>query len=478
MQSRLRPVEVVGSTTLSGSVDSLAQGDVLVDAVFEGSHDRVLETRGRILGGGVSLTSRELGLALSKNDASIRMSTLIGKAINQRFHTMDAGVKKGVATPQRDNYLELTIAPRYKHNLARYLRIIRNIAVRENPVDRTARMQLLERKLLEPTTCALASLQLEAIGGEAVLALKRGLESRDPEVRFYSAEALAYLDKPEAAAPLAEAAKNESAFRWHALTALSTMTHVTALDGLSQLLHVSSVETRYGAFRALRTRNVGDPTTKGEVLDKKFRYHVIPTTGEPLVHVTRTRMPEVVVFGHEQRLIGTKVLRAGKRIQITPLENGDLRAGRYDPGQETVYETFPPELDKLIRIVVKLGGGYADVIQCLQEARQTGCLAGRLAVEAMPRPNRKYYRDDDPLPEAPEGDASENASENTPVSQRQVATPAPELFRDELREAQPRDRASSSEKSALGSTYIAPEYAPKKSSVLDRIKNFTKGIDE
>jgi len=54
----------------------------------------------------------------------------------------------------------------------------------------------------------LASLQLEAIGNEAIGALKQGLRSSDPEVRFYSAEALAYLDQPEAAAPLAEAAKN------------------------------------------------------------------------------------------------------------------------------------------------------------------------------------------------------------------------------------------------------------------------------
>src|SRR5207253_10201019 len=62
-----------------------------------------------------------------------------------------------------------------------------------------------------------------------------------------------------------------SAFRWHALTALATMTHVAALDGLSDLLHVPSVETRYGAFRAMRIRNPGDPMTRGETLDKKFR---------------------------------------------------------------------------------------------------------------------------------------------------------------------------------------------------------------
>lgn len=477
MQTRLRQMEVVGGSALRGNIEGLAQGDVLVDAVFEGSSDKVLETRGRVLGGGTSLISRELGLALSKNDASIRTSTLIGKAINLRFFTLDSGVKKGVANPERDDYLSLTVAPRYKHNLARYLRVIRNIPLRENPVERVERLQLLEKKLLEPTSSALASLQLEAIGNDAIGPLKSGLRSSEPEVRFYAAEALAYLDQPEAAAPLADAARKESAFRWHALTALSTMTHVAALDGLSDLLHVPSIETRYGAFRALRTRNAGDPTTRGEALDKKFRYHVIPTTGESLVHVSRSRVPEIVVFGHEQRLKNVKQLYAGKRILIMPTETGDLRAGRYDPGQETTYETFPPELDKLIRTIVKLGGGYSEVIQCLQEAKKAGCLEGRLAVEAMPRPDRKFYRDDDPLPDAPEGDTSDStevASPGDSLANRQATTPSPELFRDNLRGPQSELTGKDESKAIPGGTYIDPDYIPKKPTVLDRLNPFPK----
>ena len=130
--------------------------------------DKVLETRGRVLGGGTSLLTRELGLAISKNDASIRISTLIGKAINQRFFTLDAGVKKGVANPERDDYLSLAVAPRYKHNLARYLRVIRNIPCARTRSSAIERLQLLGKKLLEPTSSALASLQLEAIGSEAI----------------------------------------------------------------------------------------------------------------------------------------------------------------------------------------------------------------------------------------------------------------------------------------------------------------------
>jgi flagellar basal body P-ring protein FlgI len=474
MQTRLRQMEVLGGSVLRGNVDGLAAGDVVVDAIFDGTTDKIHETRGRVLGGGTSLLTRELGLSISKNDASIRISTLIGRAINDRFYSIDSGVKKGVANPERDDFLSLNIAPRYKNNLARYLRVIRNLPLRENPLQRVERLQLLEKKLLEPTSCAHASLQLEAIGSEGIGVLKQGLRSSDPEVRFYSAEALAYLDQPEAAAPLAEAAKRESAFRWHALTALATMTHVAALDGLSDLLHVASVETRYGAFRAMRTRNSGDPTTRGEALDKKFRYHLIPTTGEPLVHVSRSRVPEIVVFGHEQKVKNVSLLRAGKRILITPLENGDLRAGRYDPGQENVYETFAPELDKLIRTIVKLGGGYAEVIQCLQEAKQAGCLEGRLAVEAVPRPDRKYFRDDDPLPEAPEGDDPASNEELSELGDRKAATPSPELYRDPLRGGLTDQKEQEESKAIPGGTYVNPEYVPKKPTMLDRMNPFPK----
>lgn len=475
MQSRMRQTAEMGGTMLRGNIDGLAQGDVLVDAVFDRGTDKIHETRGRILGGGTSLLTREIGLSINKNEASIRTSTLIGKAVNLRFFMVDAGVKKGVANPERDDYLSLAVAPRYKNNLARYLRVVRNIPLRENPIQRVERLQLLEKKLLEPATCALASLQLEAIGQEAIGTLKEGLRSTDPEVRFYSAEALAYLDQPEAAAPLTEAAKRHSAFRWHALTALSTMTHLAALDGLNDLLHVQSIETRYGAFRAMRTRNPSDPMVRGEAFQQKFRYHVIPTTGEPLIHISRSRVPEIVVFGHQQQLKNVSMLRAGKRILITPLETGELRAGRYDPGSDTTYEAFAPELDKLIRTIVRLGGGYAEVIQCLHEAKDAGCLEGRLAVEAAPRPDRKYYRDDDPLPEAPDEVTKEANDDEAAPTGRQAETPAPELYRDPLKGGHVDDTEADESKAIPGGTYVAPGYEPKKPpGVLDKLNPFGK----
>jgi len=256
------------------------------------------------------------------------------------------------------------------------------------------------------------------------------------------------------------------------------MTHVSALDALNELLHVQSIETRYGAFRALRIRNSADPATKGELLERKFRYHLVPTSGEPLVHIARSRLPEIVVFGHEQRIKPPGSLFAGKQIMVTALQNGELRVSKYQAGEEPVYETCPTQLDQLIRTIVKLGGNYSDVVQCLQDARKAGCLEGRLAVEALPRPNRRFYRDDDPLPEAPadepgQGEAASATPQTADASgvTRRAATPSPELFTDGLQAGRDRRVPNEETRAAAGESYVSPEYQSKP-GLFDRLNPF------
>jgi hypothetical protein len=191
------------------------------------------------------------------------------------------------------------------------------VAVRESPAERSARLELLERQLLEPVTASNAALRLEAVGADAIPVLKKGLQSADPEVRFYAAEALAYLDDSSAAGPLAEAAKNEPAFRAYALTALSAMDAFAAEEALRSLLDVPSAETRYGAFRSLWAMNPNSDLVRGEELGEQFSYHVLRTNGPPMVHVTRNRRPEIVMFGADQHFQPPMVVDAGKQI-MTP----------------------------------------------------------------------------------------------------------------------------------------------------------------
>ena len=273
--------------------------------------------RGRIPGGGVLLESRPLGLVLLPEHQNVANSSRVANAVNKRFHTFQNGIQTGVAKAKTDEFIELAVHPRYKDNIARYVQVVRALPMAESASERMERIAALQRQLLDPETAADAALQLEALGPEGVDALLKGIQSKDTEVRFYAAEALAYLDRREAAEPLGQIARDQPAFRVFALTALSAMQDFAAYDQLRELLSVPSAETRYGAFRALWTMNDKDPLVKGEMLGDQFHYHVLDVAGPPMIHVTRNRLAEIVVFGRGQKLLTPLALNAGNEIMIT-----------------------------------------------------------------------------------------------------------------------------------------------------------------
>jgi flagellar basal body P-ring protein FlgI len=417
MSTRLREVAVLDNTLRSGHVEAVAEGQIIVDAAFDGDSDQVSEVRGRVIGGGVAVTARMLGLVIRSENHSIRTSTQVGTAINSRFHTYDQGIKRGVATPKRDNFVELEVHARYRHNLARYFRVIQNIALAEGPTERLQRLAVLERKVFEPTTAPAAALQLEAIGKEAIPVLQKAARADDPEIRFYAAEALAYLDDALAAEPLAQAAREQPAFRWHAIAALCAMDNLSAYDALTELLHVPSAETRYAAFRALRTRNPQDALVKGERLGDQGTLHLVDTSGPPMVHFSRTRFAEIVLFGDDQRLRPPAGLNAGKAIIIKGDGPERIKVTRFAPQEEDRRETCSTKTADVIRAITKVGGTYADILEAVHEAKQKQYLDARLAVDALPRGGRVYRRDQ----EEPEQAAAELAA-------RRVASPLPEMF--------------------------------------------------
>jgi flagellar basal body P-ring protein FlgI len=420
MECRLREMAVLGGAVREGHAWAIGEGAVLVDPSANGEQDRALLTRGKVLGGGTALRSRDIGLYISPDDKSVRLAAQIGQAINRRFHTFHRGIKQGVASPKTDERIDLKIHPRYKDNLARYIRVVRAIPIKETPAEQSLRIGLLERQLLDPITAATAALRLEAIGKEAVDALVKGIESNDPEVRFYAAEALAYLDDSRAAAPLAKAAREEPAFRAFALAALSSMADMAAHDELMALLEVPSSETRYGAFRALWAMNPNDPMIRGENLGGQFGYHVLNTNGPPMVHVTRSYRPEVVVFGHEQTLVAPFVLEAGKSILVKGVA-GKVTVSRFAVNQPDQKREVSTKLDDVIRAIVELGGTYPDVVQALQHAKTCGALTARFEVDALPEEDRPYQQ--------PETLADAEIGKSPETAQRiVVANPLPELF--------------------------------------------------
>lgn len=397
METRLKELAVTAgqlgnSQIREGRVLAVAKGPVLVDPLASGESSRVKLTRGRVLGGATSLTSRPLGLVLKPEYRNVLYSAEVGNTVNRRFHTFSNGIQKGVARPKDDEYIELAVHPRYKYNLERYMQVIRALAVREPAVRQVQRLEVLGRQLLDPVTAGRAALRLEAIGKEGIPLLRRGLESPDPEVRFHAAQALAYLDVSEAVPALVAASREEPAFRAYALAALSAMHDYAAYEGLASLLSVSSAETRYGAFRSLWYMDPRDPLVRGEMMGDQFHYHVLNLGGPPMIHLTRSFRPEVVLFGRRQALVPPLVVDAGGKILVHAMEDGTVTVSRYVAGEPDQKRVVSTQIDEIIRAMVDLGATYPDVVQVLAEAKAKGALEGRLEIDALPEGGRRYDR--------------------------------------------------------------------------------------
>ena len=393
LETRLSEMAVLGDQLRKGHMMAVANGAILVDPMANAEKDSALATKGRVLGGGIVLKSRNLGLILDHDRQSIRLSQKIGKAINKRFHSYIDGKKRGVATPKTDEFVELVLHPRYKDNVGRFMRVVRNLALDESASQKQSRLQLLNTQLLDPITSATAALRLEAVGGDqAIEVLTTGLSSEDPEVRFYAAEALAYLDVTEAVPTLTQVAREEPAFRVSALAALSAMDDGAAYDNLRSLLGVKSAETRYGAFRAMTSMAPNDAYTRGEDMQGMFTYHVLDVSGPPMIHVTNSHRPEVVLFGKQHELRLPLVLDAGPKILVNGLSGGQIKVSQF--GSTTQQRTVSTDVEAVLRAVVELGGTYPDVVQMLQQAKESGALASRFRVNALPEGGREFLKDE------------------------------------------------------------------------------------
>jgi flagellar basal body P-ring protein FlgI len=421
-EARLREMAVLGGEFREGNVFGLAQGPVLVDPVADEEDDPILACRGRVLGGGIAMKSRQLGLVLKPGHQDVFNASRVASAVNKRFHSFHHGIKSGVANAKTDKFIELTVHPRYRNNIPRYVQVVRSIVLQESAGERLKRIEGLKTRLLDPATAELASLELEALGKDGIDVLKQGLATSDPEVRFHAAEALAYLDCTEAAKVLGETARTQPAFRVYALTALSVMHEYSAYEELRALLGANSAETRYGAFRALWTSNPADPLVLGEKLKGRFAYHVLNTTGPPMIHVTRNRRPEIVLFGEKHALATPFAMNAGNHIMVTSTPSGKVSVAKFAIGKDDQKRLVSTDVDEVIRAIVEVGGTYPDIVQMLQEAKVAGVLESRFEVDAVPEAGRDFQRrSESQVARSSEGDAnpppdSVDSVEETPRS--------------------------------------------------------------
>ena len=428
LEARLREMAFDKTQQLhQGHVFALAKGSLMSDPLADEKNPSE-KLSARIIEGGVALQNRPLGLMIKSDERSVRTAAEMGGAINQRFNVRRHGMKTGVAVPKTDRYIELTIHPRYKDNVPRYFQVIRSLALTESTSQRQVRMQLLERQLLDSVTAATAAVRLEAIGKDAIEILKKGLASPDPEVRFYVAEALAYLDDPSAAPVLAAAARDDSALRARSLAALSAMDDPTAYGELVTLMDCASAETRYGAFRALWAMNPRDKAIRGETVAGQFSVHQVRSKGPAMIHVTRAYRPEVVFFGTDHALRTPLLINTESGITVRDVEGGRLSVSRFAPGEPDQKREIGATALELVQALAAVGGSYPDVVQALIQAKKSGAIACRVEVDAVPKTNRIYLPSEGGAEDGSEELTAAQASDGYGSHGYQVEGPSPTLY--------------------------------------------------
>jgi hypothetical protein len=420
IQTRLREVLVSGGVH-EGKEFALARGPVMIGTEAKPNDPKV----GRVLGGVRVLKDVPFNLVIRQSRKSARNAYLLEKVVNQRFHESAGPKQEGAAkTLMSDQFLVLTVPRVYHHNPGRFFEVVRRLPLVDDPALRAARQEIWGKQLLDVPTAGVASLSLEGLGPTAIEALKGGLASRHPQVRFFAAEALAYLNDPAGVAVLGETVVGRPEFRAYALSALAALDQAASRTKLKSLMDVPDVQVRYGAFNALRTLDDHDPLLgrvpvieepkvdpddedadsmavalsrarlRGRQEDP-FALYVVDSEGPPMVHVARTRRCEIVIFGRDVKLLTPVVLGTGPILLNAAdgdekLEISKIVATKFGSSDEKVVTSL--ELADVLRRAADLGSSYPQIVSVLVDAFKQKNLPGPLVVDAVPAGSAVYVQ--------------------------------------------------------------------------------------
>ncbi len=420
LMTRLREVLIAGNTPKGGQDLALAQGPIMIGTPARPNDPKV----GRILGGGRVKKDNPFTLAIKNNRKSFRTAKLLEDVVNERFHQTENGHQKGAANAKTDSYLELKVPNIYHQNQDHFFRVVQHLPVLESPELQARRLTAWSQEVLNPKTAGVAAMKLEGMGSPAVEALQAGLKSDNSQVRFFAAEALAYLGETAGVEILGESVVKNSDFRVYALSALASLDQPSAHLKLRKLMDEPDVAVRYGAFNALRVLDATDPflgrvrvldqpspeedeespdrlamaiITASNHLERRaedpFLLYVIDSEGPPLVHVSRSRRSEIVIFGRQQKLLPPVVLGTGPFLlnasdHDEAIEVSKIVASRSEDADSKISTSL--ELADVLRRTANLGASYPDLVTILESAFRQGNLSGQLVVDAVPASSRLY----------------------------------------------------------------------------------------
>lgn len=382
-----------GDSLLRGHALVKCEGNVIAGVGSETDSDEPPSLkRGVVWGGGRNLSSDwQFVLTLNPDQQYARVAMRVAERINDTFHAPGLGAGSGeLASAKSKTHATLAVPGAYRLNMARFLRVARLVPLNETPPADSEYATKLGRQLLDPATTITAALRLEALGTQSIPALKVGLNSDIPLVRFASAESLAYLGSPSCGEELGKQVVEQPFVQAFALTALASLNEAVCRVKLQELLSAANPETRFGAFRALRARDDRDPLVTGEACGP-FTVHRVARGSAPQVHLATTKKPEVVLFGDGQALVAPLTLVIGPEFTLRAEEGkSTVVVSRFTTRKGKETKECSPEIGEVLKTVTALGGNFADAAELLRQADANRGLNCALKVDALPKAPTVY----------------------------------------------------------------------------------------
>ncbi|MDA0803024.1 MAG: flagellar basal body P-ring protein FlgI [Planctomycetota bacterium] len=299
----------------------------------------------RILNGGV--ISEDLPVRLRLATPSHNRSKVIEAAVNSTF-PREAGQREPTARGRTDEVVDISIPPSWEDRTDEFVQLLRHAPVQLADNDRMA-VSIQKALLANPGAAEAARWRWQALGKQALPAIRELYDYPEEQPRFAALTAGAGLGDPLVVQPLEKMAREaDRSLRIKAIELLGSMGPNTSIDiALRPFLDDDDIDIRLEAYEALANRR--DPLIFRYTVDGKYELDIVPSD-DALIYITQTGIPRVAIFGGETQVTIPMTIHDwdGRLIM-----RGDLGEDRFlvrhrpangGPAEQIMVAPFLPEL--------------------------------------------------------------------------------------------------------------------------------------
>lgn len=427
-----------------------AYGTVFINPFADPQSEKANVDRrvGRVLNGGLVTDPQNMMLFLDVPSHS--RARAIARAINSKFPRRPEDRNK-TATGRTDEIVELHIPRRYRDQPERFVQLVRHTRISQ--MDPEAWAVRYVRALKQyPEMAENLSWCLRALGEVSIPQVQTMYDYSEIAPRMAALQAGARLGDPTVRPYLQDVAMNgPPQMRPNAIRLLGQLPPDASVNRfLRDLIDAPAVEVRIAAYEALDER--GDPWVRVHNIDGKFALHTVPSA-DPLIYVTQTGQPKVVIFGDALTIERPVFVSAWEDRFIINAENaaptvnvyyrderGNRTTGQVSPdivslvrylGHETTPESPAPGLDftysRIVSALEKIaeGGGFEATIYPERDLLTLELLRANQVADVEDRPEFSEEGPVDELSEATEDETTpdKNADAKDKEKKKQYVVP-------------------------------------------------------